>query len=113
MVAFNDAGESIAIVIGYKTATETRIQRLGVRPGCERHGHARHLLSSLAQKLSVLGPPRLVTEVSADNRAACSLFESLGYHCEETFECSVDLLEETVIEKKGRFFRYALNLAKS
>ena len=74
-----EAGEPIAVVTGAKRANETLIHRIGVRPDFIRRGHARHLLTSMSQKLSVLGPPRIVAEIPDDLPATSALFEACGY----------------------------------
>ena len=81
MVA-REGDRPIGVLIGAKREQATRIHRLEVDPEFRRQGHASHLLTSLSQKLAVLGPPRLVVEVPSDNEAARALFDSLGY--EET-----------------------------
>ncbi len=78
-------GKPIGVVIGAKREHETLIHRIGVHPDFQRHGHARHLLESLSHKLSVLGPPKLVTEVSDSQFGVCDLFESVGYARQGTF----------------------------
>ena len=78
-------GDPIAVVTGAKRERETLIHRIGVHPGFLRQGHARHLLESLGQKLSVLGPPRMVAEVPDDMPAVRSLFEAVGYEPEQSF----------------------------
>ena len=77
--------DPIAVVTGAKRERETLIHRIGVLPDALRRGHAQHLLESLSQKLSVLGPPRMVAEVPADLPAVCSLFEAVGYRAEQRF----------------------------
>ena len=84
MVASAD-GDPIAVVKGAKRERETLIHRIGVRPGFQRSGHARHLLESLARKLAVLGPPRVVVELPEDLPAGIALFEALGYRAEQRF----------------------------
>lgn len=79
MVAFNDQGSPIAVCIGAKRQKETLIYRLGVKKDYQEQGHARHILTSLAQKLTVLGPLRIVTEIPESNTDTIALFESLGY----------------------------------
>ena len=69
----------IGILIGAKREEETLVHRLVVDPEFRRRGHASHLLTSLSQKLAVLGPSRLVAEVPEDLSGAGALFESLGY----------------------------------
>ena len=84
MVASDD-GEPIAVVTGAKRERETLIHRIGVRPDFLRRGHARHLLESLGQKFSILGPPRVVAEVPEDLPQVRALFEAVGYVAEESF----------------------------
>jgi GNAT superfamily N-acetyltransferase len=84
MVASAD-GEPIAVATGAKRERETLIHRIGVHPGFLRRGHARHLLESLGRKLSVLGPPRVVTEVPDDLPAVRHLFEAVGYRADQRF----------------------------
>jgi GNAT superfamily N-acetyltransferase len=84
MVASAD-GDPIAVVIGAKREHETLIHRIGVRPDCQRRGNARHLLESLSQKFSILGPPRIVSELPVDLPAVRDLFEAVGYTAEQAF----------------------------
>ncbi len=84
MVASAD-GDPIGVVTGAKRERETFIHRIGVHPAFQRRGHARHLLESLGQKLSVLGPPRMVTELPDDLPAVRDLFEAVGYEAEQRF----------------------------
>jgi GNAT superfamily N-acetyltransferase len=84
MVASADRAP-IGVVTGAKREHETLIHRIGVHPDHQRRGHARHLLESLSQKLSVLGPSRLVAEVPDDLPAVRTLFEAVGYAAEQRF----------------------------
>jgi GNAT superfamily N-acetyltransferase len=84
MVALAD-GDPIAVVTGAKRERETFIHRIGVHPDFLRRGHARHLLESLGQKLSILGPPRVVVELPEDLPGVRDLFESVGYGAEQRF----------------------------
>ncbi len=84
MVVSSD-GDPIGVVTGAKRERETLIHRIGVRPDSLRQGHARHLLESLGQKLSVLGPPRVVAEVPEDLPMLRNLFEAVGYRAEDRF----------------------------
>ncbi|MFP3940258.1 MAG: N-acetyltransferase family protein [Thermoanaerobaculia bacterium] len=84
MVAVAD-DEPKAVLTGAKRPEETLVSRIGVRPGEERQGHAGHLLTSLSQKLAVLGPPRLVAEVPAALPGAGAFFQSLGWRREAAF----------------------------
>jgi len=78
MVAF--AGdEPIAVLIGAKRASATLVHKIAVHPEHQRQGHGRHLLTSLASKLAILGPPRIVAEVPGNLAAARALFAATGY----------------------------------
>jgi GNAT superfamily N-acetyltransferase len=82
MVAF--AGdEPIGVLIGAKRDGEANcVHRLAVRPGYERLGHGRHLLTSLANKAAILGPPRLVAEIPAEWTEIRRFFEKSGFVAE-------------------------------
>lgn len=84
MVAVDTDGEPVAVMIGTKRADEVAVHRLGVRPDRLRRGHGVHLLTSLSQKLAVLGPERLVAEVPDDRPAALGCFAAAGYRREVT-----------------------------
>jgi len=71
--------EPVAVVLGTKAPEEVQVRRIGVAPGHQRRGHARHLLESLGSKLAVLGPPRLVAEVPAELAEARAFFAALGW----------------------------------
>ena len=81
MVASGGDGP-VAVMLGTKRPREVLVRRIGVAPGHERHGHGRHLLTSLAQKLAVLGPPRLVAEVPVALEGACGFFAAAGWRRE-------------------------------
>jgi GNAT superfamily N-acetyltransferase len=84
MIALTDT-DPIAVLTGTKREGETLVSRLGVRPGHEGHEHGSHLLTSLGQKLAVLGPPRLVAEVPAALPRVASFFEREGWRRETAF----------------------------
>jgi GNAT superfamily N-acetyltransferase len=71
--------EPVAVLIGTRRPQEVLMLRLGVRPGHQRCGHARHLLTSLSRKLGVLGPDRMVAEVPVRWPAAVACLKSVGY----------------------------------
>ena len=80
MVALADGdAEPLAVLIGTKRPDEVLVHRLGTRPGHLRRGHARHLVTSLSQKLAVLGPERLVAEVPADDPVVNAFFTAVGW----------------------------------
>jgi len=76
--------DPIAVLIGTKREDEVLVLRIGVDPEHQRQGHALHLLTSLGQKLAVLGPPRLVAEVPLDLEGVPELFRSAGFSPEKT-----------------------------
>src|SRR5262245_60286915 len=78
MIAF-EGQDPIGVLIGAKRPTETLVDRIAVRPDRLRQGHGRHMLDSLGAKLAILGPPRLVAEIPADDAAAVRFFETCGY----------------------------------
>ncbi len=79
MVAFAGA-DPIGVLIGAKRPTGTLVHRIAVHPDHRRQDHGRHLLTSLASKLAILGPPRTVAEVPETLVAACGLFAASGFH---------------------------------
>lgn len=84
MVALGGAGgrEPVAVAIGTRRETEVAVLRIGVRPDHQRQGHASHLVTSLSQKLAVLGPERLIAEVPPGMPAGEGLLASVGYEPE-------------------------------
>jgi ribosomal protein S18 acetylase RimI-like enzyme len=78
MVAF-EGREPVGVLLGAKRPETTLVYALRVHPGHRRRGHGRHLLTSLSQKLAILGPPGLVAEVPADREAAHAIFSALGW----------------------------------
>lgn len=87
MVALGGAGgrEPVAVLIGTRRPTEVLVLRVGVRPDHQRRGHAGHLLTSLSQKLAVLGPERLVAEVPRGHEPAEALLGATGYRPETDY----------------------------
>jgi len=81
MVAF-EGREPVGVLLGAKRAEATLVHTLRVHPEHRRREHGRHLLTSLSQKLAILGPPRLVAEVPADRDAACATFSACGWTIE-------------------------------
>ncbi len=77
--------DPIAVLIGTKRENEILVLRIGVDRENQRQGHALHLLTSLSQKLAVLGPPRLVAEVPLDLEGVPELFRAAGFSPEKVF----------------------------
>ena len=84
MVASSDDGP-IAVLIGTKRAEEVLVLRVGVRPDHQRQGHGGHLLTSLSQKLAVLGPERLIAEVPRSLPGVADFVATAGYRREATY----------------------------
>jgi ribosomal protein S18 acetylase RimI-like enzyme len=78
MVAF-EGREPVGVLLGAKRPEATLVYALRVHPEHRRREHGKHLLTSLNQKLAILGPPRLVAEVPADREAACAAFAACGW----------------------------------
>ncbi len=81
MVAL-EGREPVGVLLGAKRPAATLIYGLRVHPEHRRRGHGRHLLTSLGQKLAILGPPKLVAEVPAEREAACAVFSACGWDVE-------------------------------
>jgi len=78
MVAFSGS-DPIGVLIGAKRPSGTLVHKIAVHPDHRRQGHGCHLLASLASKLAILGPPRIIAEVPEALAAACGLFSASGY----------------------------------
>ncbi len=78
MVAFSGS-DPIGVLIGAKRPSGTLIHKIAVNLDHRRQGHGRHLLASLASKLAILGPPRIIAEVPETLAPACELFSAAGY----------------------------------
>ncbi len=84
LVASTDQGP-VAVLIATKRADEVTVLRVGARPGHERQGHGAHLLTSLSNKLAVLGPDRLAAEAPHALPVASALLKAVGYRRELTY----------------------------
>jgi GNAT superfamily N-acetyltransferase len=82
LVAF-EGPDPVGVLIGAKRPSSTLVHRIAVHPDHCRRGHGRHMLTSLASKLAILGPKRIVAEVPQAFAGACRLFTAAGY-VEET-----------------------------
>lgn len=82
MLALGDDGSPLAVSIGTKRPRSVLVHRLAARPGHERQGYGRHLVTSLSQKLAVMGPGRLEAEVPMDLADAVAFFEAMGWERE-------------------------------
>ena len=78
MVAFAGS-DPIGVLIGAKRPSGTLIHTIAVHPDHRRQGHGRHMLTSLASKLAILGPPRMIAEIPDTLADVCGLFSASGY----------------------------------
>jgi len=78
MVAF-EGREPVGVLLGCKRPESTLVHALRVHPDHRRTGHSRHLLTSLSQKLAILGPPDLVAEVPAGREPARGVFAACSF----------------------------------
>ena len=81
LVAVSGAGP-VAVLIGTKRETEVLVLRIGVHPDHRRRGHGGHLLTSLSQKLAVLGPERLIAEAPRALPEVATFLEAHDYRRE-------------------------------
>ncbi len=84
LIASSDDGP-IAVLIGTKRVDEVNVLRIGLRPDHQRRGHGAHLLTSLSQKLAVLGPGRLISEVPRALTGVSDFFAATAYRREVAF----------------------------
>jgi ribosomal protein S18 acetylase RimI-like enzyme len=77
-----EGDEPVAVLLATKRESEALIWRIGVRPGHQRRGHGRHLVTSLGSKLAILGPPRIVAELPQALPEARAFFEACGFNRE-------------------------------
>ena len=84
MVAMLDDAP-IGVLLAAKRETQSLIHSVGVVAAYQRREHGRHLLASLSQKLGILGPPRMVSEIPAKWSSACAFMEACGYRREDRF----------------------------
>lgn len=85
MIASVDRGQPIGVLIGAKRESASSVVALGVHPDHLRQGHGSHMLSSLASKLAILGPPRIVAEVPEPLGGARAVFEACGFRAGATY----------------------------
>jgi len=76
-VATNPAGDAVGFVIGRTIADEGEVLTLCVAPAQRRYGVASALMLKLQELLAPVGG--VLLEVAVTNRAACELYQSLGF----------------------------------
>ncbi|MEL0105470.1 MAG: GNAT family N-acetyltransferase [Rhodospirillales bacterium] len=72
-------GEPAGFIVARQAHDEGEIITLGVVPARRRHGLARVLIGQAESRVSHAGGQTMFLEVAANNQAAQTLYESLGY----------------------------------
>ena len=75
----------IGVLLAAKREAENCILAVGVHPDFRRLDHGRHMVTSLSQKLAILGPPRILAEVPAANVCFCAFLEHCGFDGDTDF----------------------------
>lgn len=78
MVA-TEGPQLIGVLLAAKRETENCLLAVGVHPDFRHKGHGRHLVTSLSQKLAILGPPRILAEVPAGHERFRTFLEHCDY----------------------------------
>ncbi|MBZ0111223.1 MAG: hypothetical protein K8J08_02050 [Thermoanaerobaculia bacterium] len=78
MVAMGKDGP-VGVSVATKRVDEVLVRAVGVLTQYQHEGHGRHLVTSLRQKLAVLGPERLVAEVARGDETASEFLGSIGF----------------------------------
>jgi ribosomal protein S18 acetylase RimI-like enzyme len=84
MVA-TEGSRVIGVLIAAKREAESCLLAVGVHPDFRHFEHGRHMVTSLSQKLAILGPPRILAEVPADNERFCAFLAHCDYDARGTF----------------------------
>jgi hypothetical protein len=79
MVA-TEGSQLIGVLVAAKRETESCLLAMGVHPDFRHLGHGRHMVTSLSQKLAILGPPRILAEIPAEHER----FRTFLAHCNYT-----------------------------
>lgn len=80
-VAFlaEESGTSLGFILFRAAGGEAEILTLAVHPKARRQGFGRRLVEAAAGKAQTMGAAALFLEVAVDNKAALSLYGSLGF----------------------------------
>lgn len=81
MVA-SEGQQLLGVLIAAKRETESCILAVGVHPEARHQDHGRHIMTSLSQKLAILGPSRMICEPRADEARVLQFLK----HCDYTPE---------------------------
>ena len=75
----------IGVLLAAKRETENCVLAVGVHPDYRHLGHGRHIVTSISQKLAILGPPRIFAEVPAANERFLTFLGHCDYETTERF----------------------------
>ena len=85
-VLAHEEGKSIGVLIAARRDTASLILRLGVHPDNQGMEVGSHLVTSLKDKMAVLGPEWLATEFPEDQPGLKSFFAKLGFRKSAHFQ---------------------------
>ena len=84
MVALAGSDPIGVLIAAKREPTANLVLHVGVHPEHRRQGHARHMMTSLSQKMAILEPTRMLVEVPATAAAAHSFLNACGFTEGET-----------------------------
>ena len=84
MVAFAGSDPIGVLIAAKREPTANLVLHVAVHPEHRRQGHARHMMTSLSQKMAILEPTRLLVEVPATAVAAHRFLCACGFTEGET-----------------------------
>ena len=84
MVALAGSDPIGVLIAAKREPTANLVLHVGVHPDHRRQGHARHMLTSLTQKMAILEPTRMFAEVPAEAIAARRFLSACGFAEEAT-----------------------------
>jgi ribosomal protein S18 acetylase RimI-like enzyme len=74
-----EGSQLIGVLLAAKRETENCVLAVGVHPDFRHLGHGRHMVTSLSQKLAILGPPRILAEVPASDERFSRFLQHCNY----------------------------------
>ena len=84
MVAFAGSDPIGVLIAAKREPTASLVLHVAVHPEHRRQGHARHMMTSLSQKMAILEPTRMLVEVPAEAAAAHRFLRACGFAERET-----------------------------
>ena len=101
----------IGVLIAAKRApTASLVLHVAVHPDHRRQGHARHMMTSLSQKMAILEPTRMLVEVPAEAVAAHRFLTACGFAEGETL---IDYIQQSARPAAGPFLDLVGTVAPS